>query len=71
MYILTSSELYIKKIENLTRSIKLGNKKPSDVASEISGYFDKLKPINPMMGEDLMKTYSKVVADWKIKNEKN
>ena len=71
MYQLTSSELYIKKIENLTRSIKLGNKKPSDVASEINGYFTKLKPLNDGMAFDLMETYSKVVKDYNDKNEKN
>lgn len=69
MYQLTSSELYIRKIEGFTRGIKLGTKKPIEVASEISTYFDKLKPLNQGMYEDLMDKYKKVVADWHIKND--
>ncbi len=67
-YLLTTSELYIQKIEGFTRSIKLGSKTPTEVAPQISSFFDKLKPLNDGMHEELMGKYKKVVADWHLKN---
>jgi len=68
MSCLTVSELYIKKIQNLTRSVKLGSKKPSEVAIEISNNLEKLKPINEGRYNDLMNEHKDVVNEWKIKN---
>jgi hypothetical protein len=67
--LLSGSEIYIKNIENLTRSIKLGSKKPSEVGTQISGLFERLKPLNPGMADELMDKYKAAVSDWKTKNE--
>lgn len=51
----TCEELYITRIENGIRAIKLGTKTPDQV--DISGQFKLLKPLNPMMYEDLQDKY--------------
>lgn len=58
-------ELLIKKLERLIHSINNGNKKPVDVASEVSTAFNRLKGLNEGMAADLMEKYKKAVADSK------
>lgn len=67
----TTEDLLIKKIEGAIRGIRMGNKEPKDVASEVSHAFARLKTLNPMMEEDLLKRYKNVVEDWKRKHPSN
>lgn len=60
---MSTEDLLIKKIEGAIRGIRMGTKKPKDVASEVSHAFARLKTLNPMMGEDLLEKYKNVVAD--------
>lgn len=62
---MTTEELLIKKIEDNTRAIRLGNKKPVDVAQETASAFTRLKPLNEGMHDELMKKYKAVVEDSK------
>ena len=71
MYCLSTSELYIKRIQNLTRSVKLGSKKPNEIAIEISNNFEKLRPISESWHEDLMTEYKNVIAEFKRKEDNN
>lgn len=58
----TCEEIYISRIENATRGIKLGNKKPDEV--NLKDTFDKLKKINPFMCEDLQTKYQNIVSNY-------
>lgn len=58
----TCEEIYITKIENGIRGIKLGNKKPEDV--NLDDTFLKLKKINPFMSEDLQSKFEKIVSTY-------
>lgn len=58
-------ELLINKLEAIIRSINNGNKKPVDVASEVSIAFNRLKELNEGMAADLMDKYKKAVAESK------
>ncbi len=58
---LTCEEIYIKKIENGIRGIKMGTKTPEEV--QVGHYLAKLKPLNPMMYEDLLEKYAKVAKE--------
>ena len=62
---MTISEIQINKIEGFIRSIRLCNKKPADIASEVNLAFAKLKPLNEGMHIELMNNYKKVVEDSK------
>lgn len=64
----TCEEIYISKIENATRGIKMGNKKPDEL--NLKDTFDKLKKINPFMCEDLKNKYEKIVSNYHG-NQKN
>lgn len=57
-------DLYIKRIEAATRGIRLGTKKPIDVASDVSSAFAKLKLVNIGMYDELMVKYKNVVDDY-------
>ena len=52
----TCEELYIFRIENAIRAIKLGNKTPDQV--DVTEQFKRLKSLNPMMWEDLQERYN-------------
>ena len=67
---MSAEDLYIKKIEALTRGIRLGTKKPSDVATEVASAFNKLKASNIGMYDDLLNKYNNVVSDFNKKNTK-
>ena len=60
-------EMYIKTLENCIRGIKLGLKKPVDVAVTVSQTHIKLKVLNDGMAEELIGKYKEAV---KIYNEK-
>lgn len=62
---MTISEIQINKLEGFIRAIRLGNKKPVDVASDVNLAFGKLKPLNEGMHDELMKKYKQVVEDSK------
>ena len=59
----TTEDLLIKKIEGAIRGIRMGNKEPKDVASEVSHAFARLKTLNDGMASDLMEKYKNVVKD--------
>ena len=65
----TTEDILIKKIEGAIRGIRMGNKEPKDVASEVSHAFARLKTLNLGMAEDLMDKYKNVMAD-RNKNKK-
>ena len=59
----TTEDILIKKIEGAIRGIRMGNKEPKDVASEVSHAFARLKTLNDGMASDLMEKYKNVVKD--------
>ena len=61
----TCEEIYIKNIENGIRGIRLGSKKPEEIASSMTTNFNRLSEVNLGMFEDLMKKYDNVVNDYK------
>lgn len=61
----TCEDIYIRNIENGIRGIRLGSKKPEEIASSISTNFNRLSEVNQGMYEDLMKKYENVVNDYK------
>ncbi len=61
----TCEEIYISRIENGIRGIKMGTKSPDSL--DLQPSFNRLKPLNPHMWEDLNDKYIKVVS---IYNEK-
>ncbi len=63
----TCEEIYISRIENGIRGIKMGSKTPEFV--NLQPIFNKLKPLNPHMWEDLMDKYIKVVTDYNNKEQ--
>lgn len=65
----TTEDLLIKKIEGAIRGIRMGNKEPKDVASEVSHSFARLKTLNDGMHDELMTKYKNVIAD-RNKNQK-
>ena len=64
----TCEELYILRIENGIRAIKLGNKTPDQV--DVTSQFTRLKPLNPMMWEDLQEKYDTQVNAYNSKNNR-
>jgi hypothetical protein len=63
----TCEELYIFRIENGIRAIKLKNKTPDQV--DVADQFKRLKALNPMMWEDLQEKYNAQVTNYN--NSKN
>lgn len=57
----TLEQLYIERIENVTRGIKMGTKKVSEV--DLTSQFTKLKKVNIGMYEDLKAKYDNVVKN--------
>lgn len=64
----TCEELLIFRIENGTRSIKLGNKTPDQV--DLTDQFKRLKALNPMMCEDLQAKHDAQVSAYNTKNKR-
>ncbi len=64
----TCEELYIFRIENGIRAIKLGNKTPDQV--DVADQFKRLKALNPMMWEDLQEKYDAQVSAYNAKNNR-
>lgn len=63
-------QLYIKKIENAIRALKLNTKSPAMLAEEgVSKMFDRLKAVNEGMHEDLMKKYDVEVKEYNKRNK--
>jgi hypothetical protein len=62
---MTTEDLLIKKINDAIRGIRLGNKEPKDVASEVSHSFARLKTLNIGMHDELMEKYKNVSEDFK------
>jgi hypothetical protein len=61
----TCEELYILRIENGIRAIKMRTKSPEQV--DITSQFKRLKLANPNMYEDLQEKYIKVVSNYNNK----
>lgn len=61
----TCEELYILRIENGIRAIKMRTKSPEQV--DITSQFKRLKLVNPNMYEDLQEKYIKVVSKYNNK----
>lgn len=61
----TCEELYIIRIENGIRAIKMRTKSPEQV--DITSQFKRLKLVNPNMYEDLQEKYIKVVSKYNNK----
>ncbi len=57
--------LYIKKIENGLRGLRLGTKTPENC--QCGKYLNKLKPLNEGMWEDLMESYKEHLKKYKNK----
>lgn len=66
---MSTEDLLIKKIEGAIRGIRMGTKKPKDVASEVAHGFARLKTVNEGMASDLMEKYKNVVADYSKKHK--
>lgn len=62
-------EIYIKKIENGIRSIRLGNN-PEEVKPQLVNSLDKLKNLNDGMYEDLLQKYENVVSYYQNRTKK-
>lgn len=58
-------EILINKIEASIRGIRIGTKKPKDVAHS----FAKLKTVNEGMHDDLMVKYKNVIGDFNKKHK--
>jgi hypothetical protein len=58
----TCEELYIEKIENGIRAIKMRTKSPEQV--DIASQFRRLKPVNPYLYEDLLNKYHQVISNF-------
>jgi hypothetical protein len=63
----TCEEIYISKIENGIRGIKMGTKTPDEI--DLKDTFIKLKKLNPFMYEDLHDKHVNVVINYN--NKKN
>lgn len=63
-------EIYIKNVENSIRGIRLGAKKPEDVAYVVSSNLNRLSKVNEGMFEDLLRKYENVVNDYKNRTAK-
>ncbi len=63
----TCEEIYISRIENGIRGIKMGSKTPESLALQPT--FNKLKPLNPHMHEDLLDKYIKAVLNYNEKQQ--
>jgi len=70
MYNRSGEEIYIKNIENGIRGIRLGTKKPEDVATIVSSNLNRLNKVNEGMFEDLLKKYENVVNDYRNRTAK-
>lgn len=57
----TLEQLYIERIENGTRGIKMGTKKVSEV--DLTSQFTKLKAVNIGMYDELKAKYDNVVKN--------
>jgi len=62
---MTTEEIYVRKIEGHTRAIRMGTKKPVEVALDVASAFTRLKPLNEGLHDELMSKYKKVVEDSK------
>jgi len=60
---MSTEDTLIKKLEGAIRGIRMGNKEPKDVASEVAHGFARLKTLNIGMHDELMDKYKNVVAD--------
>jgi hypothetical protein len=58
-------EIYIRNVENGIRGIRLGAKKPEDVAEAVASNLNRLNKVNEGMFEDLLRKYENVVNDYK------
>jgi hypothetical protein len=65
MRINSCEELYIKNIENGIRGIRLGVKKPEEVAPIVSSNLNRLNKVNEGMYDDLLQKYERVLNDYK------
>ncbi len=63
-------EIYIRNVENSIRGIRLGAKKPEDVAPVVSSSLNRLNKVNEGMYEDLLRKYENVVNDYKNRTAK-
>lgn len=57
-------DIYIRNIENGIRGIRMGSKKPEEIASSISTNFNRLYAVNLGMYEELINKYQNVVNDY-------
>jgi hypothetical protein len=62
---MSCESMYVKSIENGIRSLRIGTKKPEDVASSVSNSLSKLRMSNQHLAEDLMLKYDNVVNDYR------
>lgn len=55
-------ETLINNLENLIRAVKMGTKKPGDIAKELASNFTRLKVLNEGMHDELMGKYKAVIT---------
>ena len=61
----TCEEIYIERIEGAIRGLKLKTKTPEQI--DVTDQFKRLKPLNPMMYEDLKEKFEAQVKIYKHK----
>lgn len=59
---MTSEELYISKIENGIRGIRMGTKNPYKL--KLLVWFNKLEPLNDGLHKDLLEKYKSVLKNY-------
>ena len=64
---MTTEEMYIRKIENGIRAIKLGSKTPEE--AQVGLFLNRLKPLNEGMYQEHLKNYVKTKQAWDLKNK--
>lgn len=65
----TCEELYVERIENAIRGLKLGTKTPEQI--DVTSQFANLKKSNPMMYEDLKDRFDAQVINYNNKKKNN
>ena len=67
---MTFEEIYVKKIENAIRGLKLGTKTPNDIEESVENYFNKLRRLEYHQYEELLFKWFKQLNQYERKNQK-
>jgi hypothetical protein len=61
---MSCEEIYIRNVENGIRGIRLGAKKPEDVAEAVANNLNRLNKVNEGIYQDLSVKYYNVIKDY-------